>query len=502
MSDRYELMRLLGRGGFGEVYLARRQGADGLRSLVAIKVLRADIHVPAELERRIRDEGQILAMLRHRAIVRADRLIRVDGRCGIVMEYCEGVSLERLIDHAPLPLGAALELVAEVARALHACSLASDPDGRPLSLVHRDIKPSNLLITAHGEVRVLDFGIAQADHAGQEAETSAILVGTFGYMAPERFELRCGPEADVYALGVVQYEALARRCFGRTSGNRERHEQHLDERLKVLTTLRPELGPEFVALLQHMLAFRPNMRPTAGELASRLEDLARTAQGPGIVRWAQQQVGPLQRRAENGDVADFAGRILEVDRTPEPIVAGGEPSRGERPNRAPEARTGARRRLGVALGGAALTLGICAGGLVADLSRSSAYAVLPAPAPHPVPAPDAVPAPLALPPPAPVSAAAPPLETSAPPPRHRRRAGVEACPSGQLRVSANVHDVEIGSGGSWTALPACVPWSPLFKLRRQGGAEDASLGTFTVSSDRSFLQLNCHDQSCDPDYGG
>ena len=105
------------------------------------------------------------------------------------MEYIHGADLGRVTRTARFPLGVALEVVGEVASALHVTT-ALNPDGVPMRLLHRDIKPQNVLLTAAGEIKVLDFGIARAEFSNREAKTQSVLYGSVAYMAPERLDFK------------------------------------------------------------------------------------------------------------------------------------------------------------------------------------------------------------------------------------------------------------------------------------------------------------------------
>ena len=231
---RYEIESLLGKGGFGSVYRARYVGEGGFSKVVALKVLNKNMADLEEVLARLRDEARLLGMLRHRAIVRADRLVRLADRWAVVMECVEGVDLKRVLAHKPVPAGTAIEVIGEVAGALHAAWNTEGPDGKPIRLIHRDIKPSNILLTAYGEIKVLDFGIARADFKEREAETRAFGMGSLPYMAPERLDFRDTAAADVYALGVVFFELVTGRAFGRASAVPERHVKHVDAGLRFL----------------------------------------------------------------------------------------------------------------------------------------------------------------------------------------------------------------------------------------------------------------------------
>ncbi len=204
---RYTMLSLVGEGGFGKVYRARLRGDDGFEREVAVKILHDD-HPPRQLLERFRDEARILGLLRDRAIVGVQPPVRIAGRWAVVMDFVDGESLGGMVARAPIPPGVAVEIVGEVARALHCAYHQAGPDGRPLELIHRDIKPDNVQITPAGEVKILDFGIAKATFAEREAKTKQAFAGTPGYIAPERTQGTEHPVGDVYSLGVVLHEIV------------------------------------------------------------------------------------------------------------------------------------------------------------------------------------------------------------------------------------------------------------------------------------------------------
>lgn len=273
MPERYELLGLLGKGGFGRVYLARYHGEAGFQKDVALKFLKPGAQDDHDLIARLRDEARLLGLLRHRAIVHVDRLIRLEGTWVIVMEYVPGKDLSHLLRKGPIPAGAALEVLAEVASALGAAFERPSPTGQPLRLTHRDIKPSNIRLTTFGDVKVLDFGIARAEFAGQEVSGDTVLVGTPSYMAPERFEGFDGPASDIFSLGIVAYEMLTAQRFGQRKSPREAHGQHVKLRIGRLQRCEG-LPPAAASLIGRMLSYEPGRRPTTSEVRRMLRRLA------------------------------------------------------------------------------------------------------------------------------------------------------------------------------------------------------------------------------------
>jgi serine/threonine-protein kinase len=281
---RFDIGACLGRGGFGEVYRARMRGAGGLQTDVALKVLRSDVAADADAVERLRDEGRMLARCDHPSIVRVLDLCELEGRVVLVTELVEGLDLHHcFVGDDPLPLRAQLEVISAVADALDVAGLAH--------LVHRDVKPSNIRVSRHGQVKLLDFGIATTPHEGRA--TNATL-GSPAYMAPERFlDAEARPEGDVFALGCCLYEGMSggRRLFENVprtvmsaiAADRRRYEAHIADRLEALDACPASV----IALLRSTLAYEPERRPTPHALAHACDPLADAIAGPTLTRWAR-----------------------------------------------------------------------------------------------------------------------------------------------------------------------------------------------------------------------
>ncbi len=205
----YRIIKKLGAGGMGEVYLALDTKLD---RKVAIKVLRPDSLAEENLKKRLVKEAQAAAKLDHPNICHVYDVNEADSLTFIVMQYIEGETLAAEMDRQPLELSTALAIAEQAAEAL--------AEAHNHGILHRDIKPHNLMITPRGQLKVLDFGLAKqmssSDSVDYDAPTATLLstpgrvVGTMPYMSPEQVQGEpLDPSSDIFSLGVTLYEMLA-----------------------------------------------------------------------------------------------------------------------------------------------------------------------------------------------------------------------------------------------------------------------------------------------------
>ena len=202
----YRIVRLLGEGAAGRVYLARHVGE---RREVALKLLRSGVD-DMTAQRRFSREVELLARLEHPAIARLydSGSASFEGTTVeyLAMEYIDGVPLTAYAQTAALNLDAQVSLLVQIAEAIHYA--------HSRGVIHRDLKPSNILVTASGQPKVLDFGIARGSSADDLTEMTRIgeVLGTVPYMPWEQLagtSRDADPRSDVYALGVIAYELIA-----------------------------------------------------------------------------------------------------------------------------------------------------------------------------------------------------------------------------------------------------------------------------------------------------
>lgn len=326
----YRIEKLLGQGGMGEVYLGVH---TEIERKVAIKVISPSLAQDPRIRERFRREALILSRLNHPHIVQLyDFWDRPEGLF-LVMEYVEGISLDRYIHRVvqgPLPFHQAIELFLQV---LEAFDYAHNH-----GVIHRDIKPSNILIRNDQVAKVLDFGIArilsgdgtQSGEAVELTKTGTTL-GTVAYMSPEQLRAKSPSEidhrSDIYSLGIVLFEMLTgRQMYDRAELSEfEILVKIATEPPPTLRAVNPHLPQELETILQKALAKKPEDRfqdckTFASELlqvsarypnlsASSLPNAKRAAPNPALTQatatglqsrspWVQETILKLRSSAE------------------------------------------------------------------------------------------------------------------------------------------------------------------------------------------------------------
>jgi serine/threonine protein kinase len=198
LEGRYEIIRLLGRGGMAAVFLAQDLV---LERQVAIKVLPPDMTRDGQLIIRFQQEAKTAARLDHPNIIPIHRVENEAGLVYIVMKFVSGQSLEELLTNGPLPIPQVRHILREAALALgHA---------HRRHIVHRDVKPANIMLDDDGRVVLTDFGISKALQGATQLTGTGTIIGTPAYMAPEQAKGReVDGRADQYALAIVGHRAL------------------------------------------------------------------------------------------------------------------------------------------------------------------------------------------------------------------------------------------------------------------------------------------------------
>ena len=270
-NHRYQVTHLIARGGMAMVYRAQDLL---LNRPVALKILYPELSADPLFVERFRREAQAAAKLSHPNIVPVFDWGEDEGTYFIVMELVEGRSLaEVLRGGATLTASRTAQLAAQVAAALN----YAHRNG----MVHRDVKPGNILITADAQVKVTDFGIAQAMSSEDHLTEDGLVMGTATYFSPEQAEgAAVDGRSDIYALGVVMYEMLVGRPPYIGDTPLEVSTQHVHGVVTPPTQLNPAVPRDLEAIVMKSLSRSPELRyPTADELRA---DLLRFVDGQPV----------------------------------------------------------------------------------------------------------------------------------------------------------------------------------------------------------------------------
>lgn len=327
IGGRYRLGERIGHGGMGEVFAAHDLRLD---REVALKLLRSDLAEQDGMRERVVTEARLAARLTHPHVVGVLDTGEQDGRPFVVMERLSGRTLGDELADGPMPAERVRDVGLQVLRALAAA--------HELGIVHRDVKPGNILDAGVGTWKVADFGIAKWVHADETLTGTGELLGSPSYLAPERIEgEQAGPAADLYAVGVLLYEALCgRRPF------------EGDDPFALATAIRdgayeppaavfPDADPTIVAVIERAMQRDPAERYESAEtMAAAL--LGEDAEEPDdvtatIVAPVTTPLPPTDEEPEpDGSETVLVPRVEQTARLPVQAPAS-RPQRWRRPSR-------------------------------------------------------------------------------------------------------------------------------------------------------------------------
>ena len=274
IADRYEVQELLGSGGMASVYRAHDRL---LERSVALKILHEHFSRDPEFVERFRREARAIARVSHPNIVTVIDRGNFDGLEYIVFEHVRGESLKELVEReGPLPVGEALSLAHQVARAL---AFAHEQ-----GIVHRDVKPHNVLVDEERGAKVTDFGLARSlDIDRDDITQTGTVMGSSDYLAPEQAAGQTVDErTDQYGVGALLYEVLAGEVPFPAEGYMAAAVRHMQDPVPSVRERRPDVSPRVDGIIQRAMAKRPEERfPTTEELVAALEAALAEESGGG-----------------------------------------------------------------------------------------------------------------------------------------------------------------------------------------------------------------------------
>jgi serine/threonine protein kinase len=211
----YTLLKLLAKGGMGEIYLGRTERINNFEKYYAVKKLLNKFSKDDDVKGRFIDEALLGARLQHPNIVQVFDLGAVKEEVYMAAEFVDGFDLRRILRFCHekkerIPVDLALFIVREILSGLAYAHRQKDAEGKSIDLIHRDISPQNVLVSFEGEVKIIDFGLAKSTQRSQETQAN-VLLGNFGYMSPEQARgIPLCHKTDLYSAGIVLFELVTR----------------------------------------------------------------------------------------------------------------------------------------------------------------------------------------------------------------------------------------------------------------------------------------------------
>lgn len=374
-KSRYQLLAKIASGGMASVYLGRLRGAVGFWRLVAVKRAHAHLVDVPGFKRSLIAEASLASKIHHPHVVPVLDVEEFEDELLLVMEYVEGATLSRLVEQQepPLPPAMVIRIILDACAGLHAAHTLTDETGKPLNLIHRDVSPQNIIVGVDGLSRLTDFGIAKCSETSRGS--TGILKGKAAYMAPEYVDGReIDRRVDVFGLGVVLWEALARRRLFEGRNQADTLWKVVNARVPALCSVVPELGNEMSRVVAKALERAPGRRfQDAQQLGTALEEAADAA---GLLA-PHAEVGAFAR-AVVGEELEERRQVVETvihasdeqrreiptraERRPEPEVSANVGEASTFSGSGTEAKPPARRerRLWMTVGGLAMVAGILA----------------------------------------------------------------------------------------------------------------------------------------------
>jgi serine/threonine-protein kinase len=306
----FQILRRIGTGGMGQVYLARQLS---LKREVALKLLRGELNANLTALARFQAEAQAVAKLNHPNIVHIHQIGEADGLRYMVLEYVDGRNLrDYLARKGPPDLPITLSVMRQVAHALQ--------KAHEQGIVHRDIKPENILVTRKVEVKVTDFGLSRfftGEAPATNLTQSGVTLGTPLYMSPEQVQgSAVDHRSDIYSFGVTCYHLLAGEPPFRGTSAFDVALKHVQEQPRWLSDLRPDLPADVCAMVHKMMAKNPDERYQSAKDV--LRDLAKVRDGLAVVTGAllTTQAGPRPVAPRAGSASDAALSLTQSGATP------------------------------------------------------------------------------------------------------------------------------------------------------------------------------------------
>ena len=322
-QQRYRVLEKIASGGMAEVFRAESAGLEGFKKTVAIKRVLPHLSEKKQFIGMFLDEARLSAHLSHSNCVQVFDIGVGDNTYFIVMEFVDGADLKAIIDQSrrggqPFHLELAALICLRICEGLSYAHEATDGRGHTLGIVHRDMSPPNVLITRHGEVKIVDFGLAKANSQLEKSEPG-IIKGKFSYLSPEAaLGQPIDARTDIFAVGIILWEMLAGRRLFLGDSDLDTVRQVQAARIPSIRDFHPHATAELDRVLAKALARDPVQRyQTARDLGRDLNTLLFHAGHPVSSFDIAALVEPIVRgredskRREKADKRSIIGSLIE-----------------------------------------------------------------------------------------------------------------------------------------------------------------------------------------------
>jgi serine/threonine-protein kinase len=278
-QQRYRVLEKIASGGMAEVFRAESAGLEGFKKIVAIKRVLPHLSEKKQFIGMFLDEARLSAHLSHSNVAQVFDIGVGDNTYFIVMEYVDGADLKAIIERHKkqnqlVPIEEACLICVRICEGLAYAHELMDSNGRRIGVVHRDMSPPNVLITRHGEVKIVDFGLAKANSQLEKSEPG-IIKGKFSYLSPEAaLGKPVDARTDIFAVGIILWEMLAGRRLFMGETDLETVRQVQAARVPPIRQFNPNVTPQLEAVLARSLAQNPDDRyQTARDLGQDLNQM-------------------------------------------------------------------------------------------------------------------------------------------------------------------------------------------------------------------------------------
>ena len=269
-ANSYEILAKLAMGGMAEIFLARGANAAGVERYVVLKRVLRNRASDEHFVRMFLDEARLAAQLQHPNVAQVYDIGKLGDSYFFTMEYVHGETVRTLLQRShglrrTIPIGNVLSIIAGAAAGLHHAHERKGIDGKPLGIVHRDVSPSNLMVSYEGAVKVVDFGVAKAQHRSHETQSGTVK-GKISYMSPEQCRgLDIDRRSDLFSVGIVMWEMLTTERLFRRASDFENMQAIVHDTVVPPSSLRPEIPPEIDHIVLRLLAKNPADRYQTGD---------------------------------------------------------------------------------------------------------------------------------------------------------------------------------------------------------------------------------------------